>query len=187
MAKGVCSFAAGNQANATNAGAFVWSDTSGSPTYSSTNNEFTARASGGVRFFSNKGATLGAQLAPNATAWTVLSDRNAKENIEAIDPREVLAQLIQMPVSRWSYKADPAQRRYIGPMAQDFHAAFGLGNDDKRINTLDTEGITLAAIQGLYQQMQQENSELRQHNAALEKRLADLEHLIGRLARPDGK
>ena len=129
------------------------------------------RATGGYRLFSNPSCSLGAQLAANATAWTTLSDRHAKENIRSIDTRQVLDQLAQMPITEWNYKADPAQRRYIGPMAQDFHAAFGLGDDDTRINTLDTDGVTLAAIQALYQQLQAE----RARNDALELRLKALE------------
>ena len=55
-----------------------------------------------------------------------------------------------MPVSQWTYKADPTQRRYIGPMAQDFAAAFDLGGgDDKHIATIDADGVALAAIQAL--------------------------------------
>jgi hypothetical protein len=39
-------------------------------------------------------------------------------------------------------------------VAQDFHAAFGLGADDKRIATLDSSGVALAAIQGLNQKLE---------------------------------
>ena len=42
----------------------------------------------------------------------------------------------------------------MGPMAQDFSAAFGLGEDDKHISTVDADGVALAAIQGLHQQLQ---------------------------------
>jgi trimeric autotransporter adhesin len=148
-------FAAGHQAQATNDGAFVWADSSGTPFASTSTNQFSVRAAGGVRFFTNAGATLGAQLAPNATAWTTLSDRDAKENIEPISVRDILNELVTMPISKWNYKDDPAQRRYIGPMAQDFHSAFGLGDDDKRISTLDSESVALAAIQGLNQKLEQ--------------------------------
>jgi hypothetical protein len=56
-------------------------------------------------------------------------------------------------VTSWHYKHD-LKRRYIGPMAQDFHAAFGLGgDDDKTITTLDTDGVTLAAIKGLVEEL----------------------------------
>jgi len=53
-----------------------------------------------------------------------------------------------LPVTSWNYKHDP-DRRYIGPMAQDFHAGFGLGHDDKHLTTLDLDGVTLSALKGL--------------------------------------
>ena len=161
----------------------MWGDNSGSSSYSSSSNQFTVRCTGGAQFFTAAGTAVGVKLAANATAWSTLSDRNAKENFEPVDPCAILAQLVQLPVSRWSYKADPTQRRYIGPMAQDFFTAFGLGDDDKRINTLDTDGVTLAAIQGLYQELQAEKA----RNAGLEKRLAELEQLFRRALRPEGK
>ena len=185
-ASGDCSFAGGRQAKASLDGAFVWADCTGGDFVATAYNQVSFRASGGVRFFSNAGTTLGAQLAANATSWTTLSDRQAKSNIETIDTRAVLAALVALPVTRWSYKDDPCQRRYIGPMAQDFHAAFGLGDDDKRINTLDTDGVTLAAIQGLYQELQEEKARNAAVEAALEKRLADLERKLMQPA-PVGK
>lgn len=174
IAGGQGSFAAGRAAKANHDGAFVWSDGNGGDVASSANYQFTARAAGGVRLYSNSALSLGVQLAPNATAWTVLSDRDAKQDIEPLDARGILNQLAALPISSWSYKADPDRRRYIGPMAQDFHAAFGLGDDDRRINALDADGVALAAIQGLHQELQEEKA----RNAQLEKRLADLEQRI---------
>ena len=66
--------------------------------------------------------------------------------------------------------ADPSNK-HIGPMAQDFHAAFELGTDDKTINTSDAQGVALAAIQGLYQLLQEKDAEI----ADLEARLAVVE------------
>jgi hypothetical protein len=51
--------------------------------------------------------------------------REAKENFEAIDAREILEKVAGLPLTSWNYKADPDHRRYIGPVSQDFHAAFG--------------------------------------------------------------
>ena len=76
------------------------------------------------------------------------SDRNIKENFSAIDSSQILNKVLSLPVERWNYKDDPAAQ-HIGPVAQDFHAAFGLGTDDKFIAMVDEEGIALAAIQGL--------------------------------------
>jgi trimeric autotransporter adhesin len=39
--------------------------------------------------------------------------------------------------------------RHLGPTAQDFHAAFGLGGDDTGIGTVDIAGVTLLAVQAL--------------------------------------
>jgi hypothetical protein len=76
------------------------------------------------------------------------SDRNSKENFAAIDASEILAKVASLPVTRWNYKVDK-KVMHVGPMAQDFRAAFGLGTDEKHIATVDADGIALAAIQGL--------------------------------------
>jgi hypothetical protein len=36
----------------------------------------------------------------------------------------------------------------MGPTAQDFRAAFGLGPNDTTISVVDADGVALAAIQG---------------------------------------
>jgi len=68
----------------------------------------------------------------------------------------VLQRVIALPVSQWSYKAEDPKVRHLGPMAQDFYAAFKLGQDDKHIGTVDEEGVALAAIQGLNQKLEEE-------------------------------
>ena len=93
----------------------------------------------------------------------------------------MLSALASLPVSEWSYTSDPDGARHVGPMAQDFNAAFGLGADDKHIATVDADGVALAAIQGLNQKLQQQETELaelKQKNQSLEQRLETLERLI---------
>ena len=51
--------------------------------------------------------------------------------------------------------------QHIGPVAQDFHAAFSLGSDDKSITTVDAEGVALTAIQGLNAKMEEAESDIR--------------------------
>jgi hypothetical protein len=83
-----------------------------------------------------------------------------------------------MPVETWTAKGQDPSIRHIGPMAQDFAAAFGLGEDDTHIATIDAEGVALAAIQGLYQVVQDkqaETSALHADNAALVERVTTLE------------
>jgi Chaperone of endosialidase len=105
------------------------------------------------------------------------SDRNAKEHFAQVNPRDVLERVAALPISRWNYKTE-TEVTHLGPMAQDFYAAFNIGMDDKHISMVDADGVALAAIQGLNQKMDSENATLRAENAELKQRLEKLEQLI---------
>lgn len=117
-------------------------------------------------------------------AVTEHSDVNAKENFTPVDGRDVLARLAEVPVTTWSFKADDPSVRHMGPMAQDFYAAFGLGRDERYIAPLDTNGVALAGVQELYQIVQEQDAQiaqLQQQNAALQERVEALERLVNSL------
>jgi len=101
------------------------------------------------------------------------SDRNLKGEFAPVNGRDILERVATLPISRWSYKQDEATR-HIGPMAQDFYAAFNIGPDDKHITTIDEGGVALAAIQGLDDKLKDKDAQIK----ALEKRLSDLEAVI---------
>ena len=103
------------------------------------------------------------------------SDRNVKENFAPVDGRDILERLSTIPIEAWNYKNQDPSVRHIGPMAQDFYAAFGVGADDKYIATVDADGVALAAIQRLYQIVQEKDVQI----AELEARLALLEQKMG--------
>jgi hypothetical protein len=103
-----------------------------------------------------------------ADAASIESDRNVKERFESVDPHAALAAVATLPIERWSYKGEPV--RHLGPMAQDFAAAFGLGADDRHIFPLDAAGVALAAIQGLQALAQAQATRLE----ALERELTAL-------------
>ena len=170
------STAMGAYASATNYGSFVWSDHStGAGTFSTNNNSVTMRAAGGYRLFSNSGMSAGVSLAANGTAWAVISDRNVKKDFAAVDSVGILEKLAAMPVTQWHYNwEDASVTPHIGPMAQDFKAAFYPGTDDKSITTLEFDGVELAAIQGLNQKLEQKETEI----AELKARLDRLEKLL---------
>jgi hypothetical protein len=157
-AAGTYSFAAGARASAANEGSFVWSDGSDGDTIltSSRAYEFLARASGGFTLYTDAASTIGAQLAAGSGTWASLSDRNAKTNIVPLDDATVLDKVAALPISRWSYKSEHGVR-HVGPMAQDFYAAFKVGEDDKHITSIDEDGVALAAIKALHA----ENATLR--------------------------
>ena len=108
-----------------------------------------------------------------ATAFNPSSDRNLKENFHAMDPQQVLEKVVALPISRWNFIGD-ASTPHVGPMAQDFHAAFGLGTDERHIATVDADGVALAAIQGLNQKLAEKDTKIKE----LEQRLAIIEALL---------
>lgn len=83
--------------------------------------------------------------------------------------REVLERVLALQISSWSYLWDQREVRHIGPMAQDFYAAFGLGIDDRHIDPADGHGVALAAIQALYELVCQQSDELAELRMRLER------------------
>jgi hypothetical protein len=118
----------------------------------------------------------------HAKVVNTTSDRNAKENFADIDTRAVLAKVVQLPLQTWNYRSDEQKVKHVGPVAQDFHAAFNVGADDTHIATVDADGVALAAIQALYRLVQEKDAELaelRSTNTALLARVDALEASSG--------
>ena len=109
------------------------------------------------------------------------SDRNLKRDFTSIDSRAVLDKVASLPLHTWSYTNSPSVR-HLGPVAQDFHAAFNLGSDDTSIATVDADGVALAAIQGLNQKLEEQLKEREARIEALERTVAGLKQLVERLA-----
>jgi hypothetical protein len=176
IAGGLYSFAAGQRANATHAGSFVWADSNDFDFASTLANQFSARATGGVRFVSGidglGNPTTGVQLAAGGGSWSSLSDRTMKRNFDPVDGGWLLDRIAGLPIATWSYKAQSPSIRHLGPTAQDFARAFGLGEDKRHIDSIDSEGVSLAGIQALYTLAQTQQREI----AALRARVAKLEH-----------
>jgi len=86
--------------------------------------------------------------------WTNASDRKLKENFTPVDLADILNKIDTLPITRWNYKSENSSIKHIGPVAQDFHAIFGLGNDDTSISTIDPAGVALLGIQALSKQLQ---------------------------------
>ncbi|MDE3212561.1 MAG: tail fiber domain-containing protein, partial [Bacteroidota bacterium] len=104
----------------------------------------------------------------NGGTWTNASDENLKEDFTALNLPDILQKVMHLNITRWRYKK--TNEYHIGPMAQDFYAAFDLGNDDKHISTIDPSGIALVAIQAL----QKENEALNKKVDAQQKMLEEL-------------
>lgn len=127
---------------------------------------------------SNGNLTIG------GTQYLTGSSRDLKEHFVPVDAVGVLRRVAAMPLNEWNEKLEPSQR-HIGPVAEDWWAAFGLGPDDKHVAVGDVSGVALAAIKGLSQvvdeksatitELQQVIAELQEQNRAFAERLQALE------------
>jgi hypothetical protein len=178
-AGGNASVALGTQVSASTDGTFMFGDRSTSvPMLTFVPHQFLVRAAGGTAFYSNSALTAGVTLAAGAGAWASVSDATRKQHFRDLSGEDVLAKLARMSIQEWSYKAQDAAIRHVGPTAQEFHAAFGLGEDPLRISTIDADGIALRAIQALDERDRQHADEV----AALRAALADLQAVVATLA-----
>jgi trimeric autotransporter adhesin len=162
-AKGNYSVAIGQRASTNGfTGAIVMSDQSSSDSVlASANNQFSLRAAGGIRMYTNATKTTGMSMNAGGSSWNVISDRNRKQDFLAVEGEDILARIRTLPVSTWRYR-DEADRStlHIGPMAQDWHQAFGFAHDNTTINMSDFDGVNLAAIQALERRTQQQADQL---------------------------
>jgi hypothetical protein len=152
--------------------------------YPTANNQVIMRGCGGVKVFTNQGLTAGVELAAGGSGWSAVSDRNRKENFLALDGEDILARLRGVPVSTWNYRTQDRSIRHMGPMAQDLHAAFGLGESNLMINSIDIDGINMAAVQAVADRtdaLRQPVQTLSTENAALRGQVSDLEARLRRL------
>jgi hypothetical protein len=103
--------------------------------------------------------------------FTNASDVNLKENFRAVDGEEILSKIDQLEISQWNYISESNEVTHIGPTAQDFKAAFGVGDNDRSISTIDPAGIALVAVK-----------ELRKENLELKAQIAELKTMVEKLA-----
>ena len=153
--------------------------TSGDTTFTAGPEQVVIRADGGI-YITNTAVPVvpyqpgrpiststGAYLSSSGQ-WKDVSDSAAKEHFTEINREELLQRLNELPVTRWNFKDDPTGAGHIGPTAQDFQAAFGIGDDDKTIAATDGIGVALAAIQQLYRENRRLQQELETLKAQLE-------------------
>jgi trimeric autotransporter adhesin len=162
-------------------GSFVWADQSTTGTvHNSAANQFLVRASGGLRLRTRADLNTGCDLPAGSGVFSCTSDRGTKEDFRQVNGEEVLAKVAGMPVESWRYKTEAAGVRHVGPVAQDFRAAFGLGTDDKSIGMLDIDGVNMVAIQALERRTRELNAKSAEVDA-LKSQVTDLQRTVERL------
>jgi len=105
------------------------------------------------------------------------SDRELKTDFSGVDAKAILASVEALDVSTWAFK-EQRRVRHIGPVAQDWYAAFGMGSTETAIHQTDVNGVVLSSIQALAA----ENDALAAENKALAERLAALEKAVAGLS-----
>ena len=152
-ATGIYSIAIGSGANTNGRdGAMVIGDDAYFQTaYSVQDNSLTMRFIGGYRLWSSyPDSTAGVYMRHGQSGWSNYSDRNMKENFETVDGEWILGKIKNMPITKWNYKKTDPNEKYIGPISQDFHAAFHLnGTDSLGINSISIDGVNMVAVQAL--------------------------------------
>lgn len=163
------SLAAGRGASANHNGAIVFGDSTLNGVESESENE--------ARFQMEIVAEEGV---------TEQSTRTAKTNVGPVDPKEMLRGVDSLAVSTWEYTDGDGNGKgqtHIGPMAEDFHEAFDIGDEDT-ISSIDRGGVAYAAIQGLsaeVEELREENNRIRAQNADLQEETRTLESRFGAL------
>jgi hypothetical protein len=104
-----------------------------------------------------------------------------KANFKDVDGDDVLARLARVPVREWNYTSQDASIRHLGPTAQDFRAAFGLGEYERRITSTDADGVALAAVKALDARSRRQNDRIE----ALERQLTEALDALRALRPPD--
>lgn len=202
VASGAASVALGYHAH-TNArqGSFVFADRSSVDTLrAGVNHSANWRVSGGFRIFTTSNLSTGVTIQSGnsvsnwgqsnaviststgaylstAGVWQSVSDVNRKHDFEDVSGEEVLAKLRDLPLSTWSYRVEPDSVRHMGPTAQDFYAAFRLGDNELSIGTVDADGVALVSAQALERRTTEQAEEIRRQGAridALERTNAEL-------------
>jgi uncharacterized coiled-coil protein SlyX len=122
----------------------------------------------------------GASSGWNCTATAAMMDNRAPVDFDAL-----LGRLAALPIAYFTTKGATVPAREIGPSAEDFRAAFGLGRDGRSIAEGNASGVALAAAEGLYRKIAADEAAIaaqRKEIAALEKELAAQRTAMARLA-----
>ena len=145
--------------NNTHTGTMVMGDESTTDSVrNQADNEFRIRYNGGIRLrvstaangnTPGAGGNVGCDLTVAVPSWTCASSRTLKENYLNVDGEYVLSRLRDMPITTWSMIGADPHVRHLGPVAEDFHRAFGLGLGPTAIGLGDIDGVNIAAAKAL--------------------------------------
>ncbi|MEC8677370.1 MAG: tail fiber domain-containing protein [Candidatus Margulisiibacteriota bacterium] len=127
-------------------------NTSTQPLHSEKDGQLKIQAQGGIDIsFSNDKSLASVS---DFDGWGHISDESIKVGKVSINPVNILAKFRELPIQYWVYR-NQENIQHLGPMAQDFYRIFNYGNSDKVIHGIDSDGVLLATIKGVYLNLNQ--------------------------------
>ncbi|MFJ2868001.1 tail fiber domain-containing protein [Kitasatospora sp. NPDC087314] len=115
-----------------------------------------------MRLFRRSGtAGRAARGIPADQADRAAVDAEAVAPDGAVNGYQVLETVAALPISTWRYLWEPEQVRHLGPMAQDWHAAFDFHHANTGvIPVVDATGVALVCIQALNRRIDELTAEV---------------------------
>jgi hypothetical protein len=147
--------------------------------------EISRVGTGVTEFLVQSNGDMSVRGVARATSFVNTSARSAKTDFAEVDYKSILEKVIALQIPMWRYKIEDHGTAHLGPIAEDFHAAFGLG-DGETISTVDSSGVALAAVKGLHEGLQEKEEEVRALKARLsaqDERILQLEMAVSELLR----
>ncbi|OCK55418.1 tail fiber domain-containing protein [Bradyrhizobium sp. LMTR 3] len=123
--------------------------------YNASNAVFAFGGGSGATWYASNNGTASWNVASAISLWNAsgvlagASSRTFKEGFRALDKSSVLDRISHLKIDEWKYRHEPGSVRHIGPVAEDWHEAFGTGDSDKYIPLMDGVGVTLVGVQAL--------------------------------------
>ncbi len=115
----------------------------------------------------------------SGSSWVNGSSRDLKTDFTPLDDQIVLSKIDALPVTKWVYKTD-TNAWHIGPMAEDFYASFGLGDNNMSISTIDPSGVALVGIKALDEKIDAQQKEIDVLNAQNATLSSEVEKLLSK-------
>ncbi|MEU9458678.1 tail fiber domain-containing protein [Streptomyces sp. NPDC088394] len=113
-----------------------------------------------MRFFRRRSRAAGPDAPGPRPAGALESGAGAVAPVGAVNGHAVLDTVATLPISTWRYLWEPEDVRHLGPMAQDWHAAFGFNRDDTTIPVVDGLGVALVCVQALHRRVEELTAEV---------------------------
>ena len=158
-------------------------------------NEFRIRYNGGIRLrvstaangnTPGAGGNVGCDLTVAVPSWTCASSRTLKTDFLAVDGEDVLWRVRNTPVTTWVMTGGDHRIRHMGPVAEDFYQAFGLGLGETTIGLGDIDGVNFAGVKALEARTTALAAQLDEARGAIAARDARIAELEARLTRLEG-